>query len=175
MPHPNDAPVFLIGYRGTGKTTIAPALAERLGFKWVDADDVIEQQVGKTIAAIFAEDGEGAFRDLEASAVAALIREQRMVVGLGGGAILREANRSAIRAAGRVIWLTAGVDMILARLAADPSTAERRPNLTSTGGRAEIEKLLAERTPLYRECATLTVDTEGKSAAQVADEIAARL
>lgn len=175
MTQREDAPIFLIGYRGTGKTTIASELASRLGYAWVDADDVTEARAGRTIAEIFAAQGEAAFRELEAETIASLVNRTGTVVGLGGGAILREANRQAICAAGPVVWLTAAVDTILARLAADPITAERRPNLTTTGGRAEIEKLLAERTPLYRECATLTVDTEGKSAAQVADEIAARL
>jgi shikimate kinase len=175
MSQRDVAPIFLIGYRGTGKTTVARELAARLGFKWVDADEVIEQQAGKTIAGIFADDGEGAFRDLEADVVAALCRERRLVVGLGGGAAVREENRRAICAAGAVVWLTAGVDTILARLAADPATAGRRPDLTPAGGRAEVEELLAKRTPLYRECATLIVDTEGKSAADVAEEIATKL
>jgi shikimate kinase len=175
MDHVDDAPIFLIGYRGTGKSTVARELAGRLGFGAVDADDIIEGQAGKTIARIFAEDGESAFRDFESKAVQALSRERRMVVGLGGGAVLRDENRQAICGAGPVVWLTASVDTILARLAADPTTAERRPNLTPAGGREEIEELLAKRTPLYRECATLIVDTEGKSAAEVADEIAAKL
>ena len=93
--------------------------------------------------AIFAEEGEAAFRDLEASAVAALSRKRRVVVALGGGAVLREENRRAICGAGPVVWLTAGVDTILERLAADAATASRRPTLTTAGGRAEVEELLA--------------------------------
>ncbi len=170
-----DAPVFLIGYRGAGKTSVARALANRLKYDWIDADDVVERDAGKTIAAIFADDGEAAFRDWESLVVAALTRKQRVVVALGGGAVLRDENRQAICAAGPVVWLTAPVDTILDRLAADPATAKRRPDLTSEGGRAEIEALLAKRTPLYRQCATLVVDTEGKSAAEVAAEIAANL
>lgn len=176
MTAADDAPIFLIGYRGTGKTTVARELASRLGFEWVDADDVVEQQAGKTIARIFEDGGEGAFRDWEAGVVAALSRKRRVVVALGGGAVLREENRQAIRGAtGHVVWLTASVDTILERLTADAATASRRPDLTRIGGRAEIEELLAKRTPLYRECATLIVDTEGKGAAEVAEEIVARL
>ena len=93
-------------------------------------------------------------------------------MALGGGAVLREENRRAIRAAGPVVWLTASVDTILERLAADPATASRRPNLTTAGGRAEIEALLATRTPIYRECATLVVDTEGKTRGRSGGEIA---
>jgi shikimate kinase len=174
MSGPGDAPLFLIGYRGTGKTAVARELAAVLDCQWVDTDELIEREAGKTIAEIFAEDGEEWFRELEARTVAVLCGKRGMIVALGGGAVLREENRTAITAAGPVVWLTAGVDTILARLASDPTTASRRPNLT-TGGRAEIESLLAVRTPLYRECATLVVNTEGKTPAEVAAEIVANL
>ena len=175
MTRDDDSPIFLIGYRGTGKSTVAQELAKRIGFTWADADLRIEERAGKSIVEMFAEEGEAAFRELEAEVVAGLSGERRVVAALGGGAILREATRRMISAAGPVVWLTASVDRILERLAADESTASRRPNLTALGGRDEIEELLAKRTPLYCECATLTVDTEGKTAAEVADEIAARL
>jgi shikimate kinase len=175
MDHSAAAPIFLIGYRGTGKSTVARHLAERLGYDSVDADAEIERRAGKSIAAIFADNGEAAFRDLESQLVTELCGLRRTVIALGGGAVLRETNRNAIRAAGPVVWLTAPVDVIAARLGADPATAGRRPNLTKTGGRNEIETLLAERTPIYRQCATLVVNTDGKTCAQVADEIAANL
>jgi shikimate kinase len=165
----------LIGYRGTGKTSVARELAARLRWDWVDADDLVEQRAGKSIAAIFADEGEPVFRDLESQVVRDLCSLQRTVVALGGGAILREENREAIRGAGPVAWLTARINTLLARMAEDQATASRRPNLTQLDDRQEIETLLAERTPYYRECATLIVDTEGKNTAQVADEIAARL
>ena len=171
----NDKSIFLIGYRGTGKSNVARHLAERLGYDSIDADAEIERRAGKSIAAIFADDGETAFRDLESQLVAELAELRRTVIALGGGAVLRETNRNAIRAAGPVVWLTAPVDVIVARLAADPATAGRRPNLTKTGGREEVEALLTERTPIYRQCATLVVNTDGKTCAQVADEIAAKL
>jgi shikimate kinase len=174
MAHSGDKPIFLIGYRGTGKTTVARELAARLARDCVDADDIIEQEAGKSIAQIFADDGEAAFRDFESTAVAAL--KKRSVMALGGGAVLRESNRQAIaRTRGPVVWLTASVETILDRVAADKTTSARRPNLTTGGGRDEVESLLAQRVPLYRECATLVVNTEGKSAAEVADEIAAQL
>jgi shikimate kinase len=176
MAHPVDKPIFLIGYRGTGKTTVARELAARLGCDWVDADDVIEQNAGKTIAQIFADDGEPAFREFEANAVAALGRKHRTVVALGGGAVLREANRKAIAATGGlVVWLTATVDTILNRVAADRTTSARRPKLTTGGGRDEVETLLTQRMPLYRECATLVVDTEGQTVADVVEEILSKL
>jgi shikimate kinase len=175
MADPSDAPIFLIGYRGTGKTSVARELAGRLDFHCVDADDLVEEMTGKTIAAIFSNEGEAGFRQWEARVVSALSRKRRTIVALGGGAVLREDNRRVICGAGPVVWLTASVDTILERLAADSTTASRRPNLTADGGRAEIEKVLAIRTPYYHQCATLVVDTEGKTSAEVAEEIAAKL
>jgi shikimate kinase len=175
MAQLGDAPIFLIGYRGTGKTSVARELAGQLAWHWVDTDDLIEQMAGKTIAAIFSEEGETGFRELEARIVATVVRKRATIVALGGGAVLRDDNREAICAAGPVVWLRASVDAILERVAADSTTASRRPNLTIAGGRAEIEELLAARTPHYRQCATLVVDTEGKTSAEVAEEIAAKL
>jgi shikimate kinase len=162
--------VALIGYRGTGKTTVARLLAERLGWQWFDADERIEACAGSTIKEIFARGGESAFRTWEESVVAELTSCRDAVLALGGGAVLRESNRDAIRR-GWVVWLSADAATILQRVAADPSTASRRPNLTTAGGLAEIQQLLAAREPLYRECADFAVATVGKSPEQVAGEI----
>lgn len=169
-----QAPIFLVGYRGTGKTTVARLVARRLSRESIDADAEIERRAGKLIAAIFADEGEPAFREIEAAVVRDLAKT-RLVVSTGGGAILREANRQAMQAAGPIVWLTASVDTIAKRIAADAATARLRPNLTAIGGRAEIEAILAQRTPIYAACATFVVDTEGKSPAAVADEIVAQL
>ena len=168
-------PIFLIGFRGTGKTTVGRLVAERLGCESIDADDEIERRAGKSVAAIFADDGEAAFRELEAQVVAELCGRSQLVVAPGGGAVLREASRDAMRTAGPVVLLTASVDTLVARLAADAATGNRRPNLTAAGGQAEIETLLAQRNPFYLACATFVVDTEGKSPAEVADEIVKNL
>lgn len=168
------APIFLIGYRGTGKTTVARLVAQRLGRESIDADKEIERRSGKTIAAMFADDGEPAFRDVESAVMSDLARTS-LVVSTGGGAVLREANRAAMQNAGPIVWLTANVDTIAARIAADAATARLRPNLTAVGGKAEIEAVLADRTPIYEACATFVVDTEDKTPAEVADEILAQL
>jgi shikimate kinase len=91
--------IALIGYRGTGKTTVAQQLALRLGWDWVDADVELELRAGKSIAAIFADDGESAFRDLEATTLDDLIRRDRTVLALGGGIVLRPENRALLRPA----------------------------------------------------------------------------
>lgn len=171
----NSRPIALIGYRGTGKTTIAQELARRMAWDWVDADVEAELRAGKSIAAIFADDGELAFRDLEVEVVADLCQRDRAVLALGGGAVLRDENRRALRGCQAVVWLRAGVATLTERIAGDATTAGRRPNLTNHGGRTEIEVLLAQREPFYRGCATLEVDTESKQPAEIADEIVAAI
>lgn len=165
----------LIGYRATGKTTLARLLAERLGWDWIDADVEIERRAGKPIARIFADDGETAFRELEVAVTAELCQRERLVLAAGGGAPLRGENRRAMRAAGPVVWLRATPDTIHRRMSGDATTAARRPNLTDRGGLAEIVELLRRREPIYQEAADLAIDTEGKTPDQLADEILARL
>ena len=167
--------IALIGYRGTGKTTVAQVLARQLGFDWVDADVEVELRAGKSIAAIFAEAGEATFRDLEAEVVAELCEREQTVLALGGGAVLRADNRDCLTRCQQIVWLQAAAETIARRMQADPSTADRRPNLTNRGGLHEIEQMLAQRDPIYRACATLEVDTEGKDPAEIAAEIAASL
>jgi shikimate kinase len=168
-----ERPIFLIGYRGSGKSSVARELARRLNSESIDTDDEIERRAGKSIAAIFMDQGEAAFRDLEAAVVAECGRLKGVVVALGGGAVLRDENVRVIMNTRTAVWLKATADTIEKRLAADATTASRRPDLTTAGGRAEIESLLAERTPLYRQCANLEIDTEGKTPAEVAAEITA--
>jgi shikimate kinase len=162
----------LIGYRATGKTTLAKLLAERLGWQWIDADVEIERRAGKTIAAIFADDGEPAFRDLEAQVIADLCRRDRLVIAAGGGASLRAENRRAMRAAGPVLWLTAKPETILSRMNADATTAARRPSLTGKSPLEEIVEVLTLREPIYREAADKVLDTEGKTPEALVEEIA---
>jgi shikimate kinase len=160
--------IVLIGYRGTGKTTVGRILADRLGWSFVDADDDIEAAAGCSIAEVFTREGEAGFRQREARVVADLCRRESHVVSLGGGAVLRDENRAAIRAAGHVVWLTASPATILGRIAGDAATSARRPKLTTRGGLPEIEELLAKRRPMYEECATITIDTEGHAPDQIA-------
>jgi shikimate kinase len=158
--------IFLIGYRGTGKSTVARLLAEALGWDWVDADAELEARSGQSIRSIFAEEGEQNFRDREETILKDLCSRSRVVVATGGGVVLRESNRQRLRAAGRVVWLTADAETICDRLAADPATAERRPALTGATGacdRAEVEELLCKREPFYRACAEAVVDTTRRS------------
>lgn len=164
--------VFLIGYRGTGKSTVAQLLAARLGWEAVDADAVLEARVGRSIRHIFLEDGEAKFRRLEAAVLKRLCRRQHQVVATGGGVVLRPGNRRRLREAGGVVWLFANAKTIWRRLQTDPSTAERRPDLT-VGGLAEIKEMLQVREPLYRACANLAVNTAGREPVEIVHEILA--
>lgn len=167
--------IALIGYRGTGKSTVARHLALRVGREWIDADVEVEWRAGKSIAAIFADDGEAAFRDLEASVLADLLDRDELVLAAGGGAVLREPTRRRLKARARVVWLRAEPATILDRTAADSTTAARRPGLTTLGGEREVIALLAERTPLYSQCADFDIHTDHQSPAEIAAEIHERL
>lgn len=163
--------IFLIGYRGTGKTTTAGVLAKRLGWDCCDADVLLEQRHERTIRQIFAEEGEAGFRAREAALLVQLAALPRHVIATGGGIVLSAANRQRLREAGFVVWLTADTDTIWRRMQMDPKTGDRRPNLAG-GGRAEVEELLRQREPLYAECAACTVDTTSRTPDEVAEIIA---
>lgn len=150
----------LIGYRATGKSTLAKPLAERLGWAWIDADVELERRAGRTIREIFDTDGESEFRRLERETLVDLLSQDRLVIAAGGGAVLNPDTRQGFKDAGPVVWLKASVDTIEQRLFGDMTTAERRPNLTSSGGREEIERLLSQREPIYSDTATLTIQTD---------------
>jgi shikimate kinase len=162
--------ITLIGYRGSGKTTVAKPLAERLGWNWVDADAALEAAAGCTIREIFEQEGEPGFRRRERETISQLLRQDRLVLAAGGGAILNADTRHDIKAAGPVIWLRAPVDVLYSRIAGDSTTAQRRPALAG-GGKQEIETLLAAREPLYRECATLTIDTSAAGTGEIVEQI----
>jgi shikimate kinase len=161
--------IFLVGARGSGKTTVARRLAGRLGWPWLDADDVLERRAGCSVRAVFAAEGEAGFRQREAALLAELAGLSRHVIATGGGVVLREGNRALLRR-GRVVWLTADADTLWARLQGDPASAERRPVLT-VGGREEVAAVLRAREPLYRACADLAVPTAGRSPEDVVGDI----
>lgn len=162
--------ITLIGYRGSGKTTIAKPLAARLGWEFVDADAALEAAAGCTIRKIFETEGEPGFRRRERETIVNLLQKDRLVLAAGGGAILNPDTRRDLKAAGPVVWLSAPVEVLHARITGDATTAERRPNLAG-GGVQEIEKLLASREPLYQECATLTIDTSTATTEEIVERI----
>jgi shikimate kinase len=161
--------IMLIGYRGSGKTTVGRMLADRLGYGFFDNDDQITKTAGQTIKEIFEKHGQEHFRQLETRALAHIAGLDKHVISLGGGVILREVNRHRITGGGHhVIYLHADPEELFRRIRSDPATAANRPNLTSlVGGLDEIRSVLAEREPIYRQVMTLELDVTKLSTQQV--------
>lgn len=162
----------LVGYRGTGKSTIGRLLAEQLRRPFVDADDLIVDRAGRTIKAIFEESGEPVFRDWEERVLREVADDHpSAVLATGGGAILRESNRRLLRSFGLVVWLRADPEELARRLEADAMARHDRPSLTSAGTLQEIRDVLEFRAPLYRATAHVEVDTQGETPSEIAGSI----
>jgi shikimate kinase len=151
--------IFLIGYRATGKSTIGRLLAKRLRFDFVDTDRLICKTRNTEISSIVAKEGWEAFRRYEAEALSEAAGGARRVVATGGGAILHREQWQQIREKALVVWLSADLATLVARLSRSGKGNAARPSLTGGAIHAEIEVVLAERTPLYRESSHLQVDT----------------
>ena len=146
--------VFLVGMPGSGKTTVGRLLAARLGARFVDLDDVVEREAGRTIDEIYAAGGEAAFRDLEEGAmadVAASVGAEDAVVATGGGVVLREANRRVLSGGSEVVFLDAPPEVLLPRIRGTAG----RPLLRSG---TPFDRIAADRRPLYEEVATIRLD-----------------
>jgi shikimate kinase len=163
--------ISLVGYRGTGKTTIGHLLAERLGWHCIDSDTEIVSLTGQSIQQIFAENGEEKFRDYESDVIRDLVRRHKVVLALGGGAVLRPENQQLVTVAGPVVWLTASPETIHRRISDDPVSTSQRPKLTSSGGIEEIRQLLETRHPVYQACADCTIATDDRAPREIVDEI----
>ncbi len=161
------ANLFLIGYRGTGKSTVATLVAAELGWHCVDADALLEARAGQSIREIFQAEGEAGFRRRETELLEEICRTTRQVVATGGGIVLSPKNRELLARFGRCALLEADAATIERRLQQDPATAQRRPALT-VGGLAEIESMLSLRQPLYLQCANARFDVTKQTPGQVA-------
>ncbi len=160
--------IVLVGAPGAGKTTVGALLADRLGVDFCDLDRRIEEQAGKPIAEIFADDGEPAFRDLEVATTMAQLGSPG-VIALGGGAVLSEQIRTAL-GGHTVLWLQVSIAKAAPRIGLNAA----RPLLLGNV-RGRLIKLLAQRTPLYDEVATYRFNTDEQAAEEVADLIMAVL
>ena len=164
--------VVLIGYRGTGKSTVGNIVAARLGRSLVSTDAEIMKLVGQSIPEIVETNGWEYFRDLEGKVCQELAGRTGLVVDAGGGAILRPQNVEVLKETGRLFWLTASVGTITKRIGQD----SQRPSLTGVKSFLdEIQDVLRERTPKYQAAADYIIETDGRSVEQVANEILARL
>ena len=164
--------VILTGFMATGKTEVGRRLARRLGRPFVDVDGLVEAAAGKSVSAIFADEGEARFRELERAAVDEACRVPDAVVATGGGTLLDAENRRRLAAAGPIVCLAATPHDILRRVG-DPSSRPLLANGDASGDRlARITKLLAERAPIYA-LATHAVDTSGLGVDEVVERVRA--
>lgn len=158
--------LVLVGFMGAGKTTVGRLVAERLGLAFVDVDAELERRAGRSIAAIFAADGEAGFRAREAELIAEVARGVGQLIAAGGGALLRPESRAALEAGGVLVCLRARAEEIARRL----GEAAERPLLAADPSGERVAALLAERQALY-DTVRLQVETTGRTPAQVADEV----
>jgi len=158
--------IVLIGFMGTGKTTIATALAHRLKMRYVSTDDLIEKKEKSTINEIFTRKGEEYFRDVEASVIRDIADKENLVIDAGGGAVLREDNMANFRSNGVVICLAADEETIMART----KKYKHRPLLNVEDPKRRIRELLAKRAPFYAK-ADHCIDTGKLTAKQVVEKI----
>ncbi len=167
-------PIILVGLMGCGKTTVGRELSKMLGMPFLDMDAVIEEQIGKSIPAIFRDEGEAHFRALETAllryiATKAGSKEGADIVSTGGGVVLKPENRDIIRRLGFSVWLNVEVPALMARTA----RSTNRPLLAHADRRATLERLSRERSPLYAASAHLRIDSTFMDVVDVVDAICA--
>lgn len=172
-PHDSSPLIFLVGYRGSGKSTVGPRLARELRWEFIDADDRIEAGAGRSITAIFASEGEAGFRERESAVLRELAERSRQVIATGGGMVERPANREALRRSGWCVWLRGDPTTLWERVRDDPASGVRRPALTGHTGLREVEEMVQAREPLYGATAHYVVETAGKSPDEVVSVILA--
>ena len=160
---------ILIGFSGTGKSTVGRALADRLGWDLRDTDDMIVARFGRSIAAVFRDEGEAAFRAAEKDAVRAACGGSRRVISVGGGAVVDQANRSVLAAGNVVVRLDANPETILSRLRRGVN-AEERPMIAGADPLARIKALLANRAEAYA-AADIVVSTDDRSIPAIVNDI----
>lgn len=166
-------PIFLIGFMGTGKSSVAAKLHELTGMEVVEMDAALQQREKRTISRIFEEDGEEYFRDMETAFIKELTSKEAapVIVSCGGGAVLRPENRAMMKAAGTTILLTAAPETIYARVGG----SKERPNLKNRKTVADIRALMEERREKYEAAAQIIIETDGKTLEDIGREILAHL
>ena len=160
--------IVLIGYRGTGKSTVATILGQRLGRTVISTDAAIVQEAGQTIPQIVEQFGWDHFRDLETQMCRKLQNQDNLVIDTGGGLIVKEENVNLLKAKGTIFWLTAEVPTIVKRISGDT----QRPSLSGTKSFVEeVEEILKERAPKYQAAADHVIPTDQTTPHQIADSI----
>ncbi|BDG60288.1 shikimate kinase [Caldinitratiruptor microaerophilus] len=164
--------LYLVGLMGSGKTTVARIVAARLGWPWLDTDDLVQRDAGRTIPEIFAAEGEAGFRRREHEALARVAREGGRVVATGGGIVLLPENRALLRSTGFTVYLEVPPEELHRRLSRGRGLASR-PLLSVPDPLGRLRALLAEREPLYREVAHAVVSGRRGPPAAVAERVVA--
>ncbi len=159
--------VVLVGFMGSGKSSVGRLVARVLGGRFVDTDRLVADRAGREITEIFAMDGEGFFRQEESRALRSLLGGSRLVVATGGGILTVPGNLPVLKRLGFVVWLAAAEEVIWERV----SRNRKRPLLHTENPRETVRVLIEKRNPLYAAAADLTVDTTGLTHAQVAERI----
>ena len=159
--------IALIGLPGSGKSTVGRQLARRLQLPFIDSDQVIEQRLGCSIREYFEREGEERFRDIEESVIDDLTQTHQGVLSTGGGSVLRPLNRERLRSRGQVVYLHSSPDEVFRRLRHDTN----RPLLQVSDPLKQLSDLYAVRDPLYRETATLVIQTGRPSVAALVTSI----
>jgi shikimate kinase len=147
--------IVLIGFMGCGKSSVGRRIAGNTGRRFVDTDELVTAKAGMSISRIFATHGEAHFRELESQALVEMEGESGMVLATGGGIILSEKNRAALRRVGTVVWLDADPDVLFERV----SRNKKRPLLQTENPRATFDALIAARRPIYEKAANVRVDS----------------
>lgn len=164
--------VVLIGFRGSGKSTIGKALSDRLGREFIDCDAWIERRTGLTIKEIFEKHGESHFRTLESQAIGELSSLDGKVIATGGGAALKYQNMQVFkRNGGKIFFLEVNAETAFARIQGDETTRSRRPALTDKDPFTEVKEQIELRRPYYLKGADVTVGTDGRAIEEVVKEI----
>lgn len=151
--------IVLTGFMGSGKSSVGRRLAVMTGHRFVDTDERVSSRAGKSITAIFADDGEPCFRRLESEALAELVDARGLIVATGGGIVTSEENCATLHRIGAVAWLDADPDILFERV----SRNRRRPLLQTENPRATFDTLLESRRPVYAAAADFRVDSTGLS------------
>lgn len=163
--------IFLVGPMGAGKTTVGKRLAELRGMHFADSDQEVEQRTGVDIAFIFEKEGEAGFRKREKQVISELTAGSNLVLATGGGAVIEAENRQHLSSRGFVVYLRATIEHQLRRT----GRSDTRPLLQNDDPRGTLEKLFELRDPLYREIADLVLETDGRNARALAQDIETRL
>lgn len=165
-------PVAFIGPMGSGKSQVAARLAQRIGWPCLDLDAEVEKLAGRSIAAIFASEGEARFRALESDGLRAALARGPAVIATGGGVVLSEHNRALLGDGATVVWLQADLPTRMERMRDERA---QRPLLHGDDPAAVLEKLDAQRTPLYASLADIVVETSGLDVDEVTNRVMAML